>query len=152
MTYVCECLYVDFSQWQKAGVEVRGMRLAWRPIGSSDILTECSCFCPQSLRANYGKVRRLGGEFYLLTLSNSGNISPSERYVICEKRRTQNYRIFSNLIRTSFCRFLKRKKISSRFQSATFLQPSLAYKADWFSYEWWRRVWWIINYKYYIIL
>jgi len=27
-----------------------------------------------------------------------------------------NYRIFSNLIRTSFCRFLKRKKkVSSRF-------------------------------------
>jgi hypothetical protein len=40
------------------------------------------------------------------------------------------YRIFSNLIRTSFCRFLKRKKVSSRFQSALFLQPPLAYKAD----------------------
>ena len=37
-----------------------------------------------------------------------------------------------NLIRTSFCRFLKRKKkVSSRFQSAPFLQPPLAYKANW---------------------
>jgi hypothetical protein len=70
------------------------------------------------------------------------------------------YRIFSNLIRTSFCRFLKKKKVSSRFQSAPFLQLPLAYKADWlnniaccrFSYEWWRRVWWIINYKCYIVL
>jgi len=48
-----------------------------------------------------------------------------------------------NLIRTIFCRFLKRKKVSSPFQSAPFLQLPLAYKADWFSYEWWRRVWWI---------
>jgi len=40
------------------------------------------------------------------------------------------YRIFSNPIRTNFCRFLKRKKVSSRFQSAPFLQPPLAYKAD----------------------
>jgi hypothetical protein len=37
-----------------------------------------------------------------------------------------------NLIRTSFRRFLKRKKkVSSRFQSAPFVQPLLAYKADW---------------------
>ena len=42
------------------------------------------------------------------------------------------FRIFSNPIHTSFCRFLKRKKnVSSRFQSAPFLQPPLAYKADW---------------------
>jgi len=41
------------------------------------------------------------------------------------------YRTFSNLIRTSFCRFLTRKnKVSSRFQSAPFLQPPLAYKLD----------------------
>ena len=98
-----------------------------------------------------------------------------------------------NLIHTSFCRFFTRKN-SSRFQSAPFLQPPLACKADWLnniecyqcfnryptnapcvkwpfycqrykrtaaddsdwvtdndSVEWWRRVWWIINYKYYII-
>ena len=42
------------------------------------------------------------------------------------------YRISSNPIRTSICRFLKRGGgISSRFQSAPFLQPPLAYKADW---------------------
>jgi hypothetical protein len=40
------------------------------------------------------------------------------------------YRIFSNLIRTSFFFFFKRKKVSSRFLSAPFLQPPLAYKAD----------------------
>ena len=34
------------------------------------------------------------------------------------------YRTFPNLIRNSFCRFLKqKKKFSSRFQSAPFLQP-----------------------------
>jgi len=36
-----------------------------------------------------------------------------------------------NLINTSFCRFLKRKIVSSRFKSAPFVQPPLAYKADW---------------------
>jgi len=41
------------------------------------------------------------------------------------------YCIFSNLIRTSFCRFLKWKKVSLQIWSAPFLQPSLAYKADW---------------------
>ena len=40
------------------------------------------------------------------------------------------YRIFLNLIRTSFCLFLKIKKKSTRIQSAPFLQPPLTYKAD----------------------
>jgi len=43
-------------------------------------------------------------------------------------RRNSYYRIFSNLIRTSFCRFLNRKK--KKKKSAPFLQPPLAYKAD----------------------
>ena len=45
---------------------------------------------------------------------------------------TVSYRILSNPIRTSFCRFLRQKKknVSSRFQSAPVLQPPLANKAD----------------------
>ena len=36
-------------------------------------------------------------------------------YETNEQIAKELYRIFSNLIRTSFCRFLKRKKITSRF-------------------------------------
>ena len=41
------------------------------------------------------------------------------------------YRIFSKLIRTSFCRFLKQKKVSSRFLSA-----ALSEVARWVSAAW----------------
>jgi hypothetical protein len=43
-----------------------------------------------------------------------------------------------NLVRTSFADFLNEKKVSSRFQSAPFLQPPLAYKADWLNNIGWR--------------
>ena len=44
----------------------------------------------------------------------------------------RKYSIFSNLIRTCFCRILKRKKeVSSRFHSSPIRQPHLAFKADW---------------------
>ena len=35
-----------------------------------------------------------------------------------------------NLIRTSFCRFLKRKKCEFAVRGSPFLRPPLAYKAD----------------------
>ena len=94
---------------------------------------------------------------------------------------TKYYRIFSNPIRVSFCRFLKQKKsVRGSNPHLSFNRPLPTRQTDWIildvtnaltdirlmhrvwsghliasgtvmSYEWWRQVWWIINYKYYLI-
>ena len=50
------------------------------------------------------------------------------------------YRIFSNLIRTSFCRFLKREKSQFAVLIRTFPSTAPCLQGR-LSYEWWWRVW-----------
>ena len=109
------------------------------------LLTSAACFCLHKLGEILIELVRKCEELYDMSNKYSDSVWKGKLWGPTGEELKKNqgkfqcfiycafwsYRIFSNLIRTSFCLFLKRKKKKFAVLTASFLQPPLAYKADW---------------------
>ena len=101
----------------------------WSVVDRNAVMRRVPVFKPRVATAEVSTLH--ASQFWLLQWCQPSTLSqcPTPHYnhnTMSQATTESCYGIFSNLIRTSFCRSLKRKKVSSRFQSATFLQPPLA--------------------------